>query len=758
VNRQRLVIALLVVGGALAVLVMSANSRRTTRPGDANAAPPNAAAASGAPTPPAKALPAPTTRPAPAPEAPKASAPPAAKTDGPAPLKQPAIRARRQRWQAVVHESKTVTIGSLEPASDYAFQLELTSQGAAVRSLKLSGHYATVADKLLAGRCADDGEYQAARAKDPDTYKGHYNLLRPVAYGGTGFLPYATRSITFKLSEQDRALTFPLDGRHWRLLPDKGRGKARKMSADSRTVRFAWTLKQNYNYDKPDADGDDFRPLLTLVKTYTVRTTDYSIAMSLEIHNHSDSPMSVAIDQYGPVGVPREDLRSDRRQAPFGKRKADGNQVAVSLALRQAKLPRMPYGRGPDENLRVGAGETAVWLGYTNKFFGSMMYLRPGEKGNPPTGKRHARFYAFATQADAASRTFVTGAKVGVKSEQFRRGRLVMVPGLTVAAGQKLALDFDIFAGPKKRSIFVDEDDPYYRPLYGQLNYLNTIDLGGCFCSSSWLAVAMMWLLGKLSLLALGNYGVAIILLVILVRVVLHPLTRKGQVSMMKMQKLAPMMQKIKTKYADDKEAQQREMMKFYKEHGAGGFLGCLPMLLQMPIWIALFTGLNALVDLRHAPFLPVWITDLAGPDALIRWSEPITIPLLSGMWGDVYSFNLLPILLCVAFFLQTKYNPQMSGQPAVATSPEQQTQKKMMQYMMPGMMLLFFYQAPSGLTMYIMTSTFVGLIEQYVIRKHIREKEAVEAATETTVQAPGKRSRSTRGKKPKGPFWVKRG
>jgi membrane protein insertase Oxa1/YidC/SpoIIIJ len=93
-----------------------------------------------------------------------------------------------------------------------------------------------------------------------------------------------------------------------------------------------------------------------------------------------------------------------------------------------------------------------------------------------------------------------------------------------------------------------------------------------------------------------------------------------------------------------------------------------------------------------------------------------------------------------------------------VAASPEQQAQKKMMQFMMPGMMLLFFYQAPSGLTLYIMTSTFVGVAEQRFIRRHIQKKRHLAEQTETRVSAPGKPARSARPKKPKGPNWVKGG
>jgi YidC/Oxa1 family membrane protein insertase len=259
--------------------------------------------------------------------------------------------------------------------------------------------------------------------------------------------------------------------------------------------------------------------------------------------------------------------------------------------------------------------------------------------------------------------------------------------------------------------------------------------------------MAMMWLLDQLSWAALGNYGVAIIILVLLVRLVLHPLTKKSQISMMRMQKLAPQMQKLKEKYADDKNTLNKEMMKLYKEQGASPLLGCLPMLLQMPILVALFRGLNSIVELRHAAFLPVWITDLAAPDALFTFGKEL--PLIGS------AFNLLPILLTVAMFVQQKFTPQSAQ---AAASPEQAQQQKMMKFMLPAMMLVFFYKAASGLNLYFMTSTFAGVLDGYFVRKHIREKEAAEAALQTTIKVPGKAARSARPKKPKGPFWVKGG
>jgi YidC/Oxa1 family membrane protein insertase len=258
----------------------------------------------------------------------------------------------------------------------------------------------------------------------------------------------------------------------------------------------------------------------------------------------------------------------------------------------------------------------------------------------------------------------------------------------------------------------------------------------------------MLWLLNALSRVTFGNYGVAILILVVLTRLALHPLTKKSQVAMSKMQKFQPEMQKIREKYKDDKAKLNEEMMKLYKQSGSTPVLGCLPMFLQMPIWVALWTALSASVELRHAGFLPFWITDLSAPDELFLFGRVILIPLIG---TSIWAFNLLPILLAVAMGLQQKFTPTSTP----SSDPQQARTQKIMMYFMTGFMLLIFYNQPSGLNLYIMASTFAGVAEQYVIRKHIRERDAAEAAGETRVSV-GKAFRDQRPKKPKGPFRLK--
>ena len=147
------------------------------------------------------------------------------------------------------------------------------------------------------------------------------------------------------------------------------------------------------------------------------------------------------------------------------------------------------------------------------------------------------------------------------------------------------------------------------------------------------------------------------------------------------------------------------------------------------------------------AAFLPFWITDLSAPDALFQLpAATATIPFIGNFLGS--SFNLLPILLGVSMFMQQKLMPSSSASSA---NPQMAQQQKMMLWMMPIMMLLFLYRAPSGLNLYIMSSTAGGVLEQYIIRKHIREKEAREAVG--LVSVTSKTGGKLKKKKPKPPF-----
>jgi YidC/Oxa1 family membrane protein insertase len=188
-----------------------------------------------------------------------------------------------------------------------------------------------------------------------------------------------------------------------------------------------------------------------------------------------------------------------------------------------------------------------------------------------------------------------------------------------------------------------------------------------------------------------------------------------------------------------------KKLMELYREQGASPIMGFLPMFVQMPIWIALWSAIYTSIDLRGAAFLPFWITDLSVPDMLIRWPA-VTIPLVGWQVG---ALNLLPILMGVAFYLQQKLTPMQ--QPSAATNPQLAQQQKIMAIMMPLMFPLMLYTAPSGVNLYIMSSTFAGVIEQYAIKKHIRERE--EQESQGLISATSKTGGKIKKKKPK-PFY----
>jgi len=144
-------------------------------------------------------------------------------------------------------------------------------------------------------------------------------------------------------------------------------------------------------------------------------------------------------------------------------------------------------------------------------------------------------------------------------------------------------------------------------------------------------------------------------------------------------------------------------------------------MFLQMPIWIALYGVLQSTFELRQAPFLwnLTWIHDLSQPDYLVRFPHVVHV-----LFFDMQGINLLPVFLSAVMFIQQQFMPK-----PVAATPEQQQQQKMMQWISPAMFLFFFYNLPSGLNLYIFTSTGVGIIESKVVRDHLKAREEAEKA-----------------------------
>lgn len=203
------------------------------------------------------------------------------------------------------------------------------------------------------------------------------------------------------------------------------------------------------------------------------------------------------------------------------------------------------------------------------------------------------------------------------------------------------------------------------------------------------------------------NYGIAIILLTVVIKVITLPLTQKSFKSMKEMQIIQPQLTQLREKYKNNPKKLQQEMMALYKEHRINPLGGCLPLLLQMPILIAFFKTLNNAVELRGAPFM-LWIKDLSAPDQLFML--PFSLPLLGN------AFNLLPLIMVATFFIQQKMS--MSANKGGAVTDQQRQQQKMMLVMMPIVFGVMFYSMPSGLVLYFTVSTLLGLVQQYYVLK----------------------------------------
>jgi YidC/Oxa1 family membrane protein insertase len=196
------------------------------------------------------------------------------------------------------------------------------------------------------------------------------------------------------------------------------------------------------------------------------------------------------------------------------------------------------------------------------------------------------------------------------------------------------------------------------------------------------------------------NYGVAIIILTLLVKAVLWPLGTKSYKSMAEMKRMQPLLNEIRAKYPNDKKKMNEEVMALYKTYKINPMGGCLPMLVQIPVFFALYRMLYEAIELRHAPFIG-WINDLSAPDRLFHF--PFSIPFMEPPYG----IPVLTLIMGVTMFIQQKMSPPV-GDP---------TQAKMMM-LMPVVFTVIFINFSSGLVLYWLVNNVVSISQQYFIQK----------------------------------------
>ncbi len=551
------------------------------------------------------------------------------------------------------HPARTVTLGSLDLESNFFMQVELTTLGAAVRSIALA---------------------------DYPEFGNRSQRLKVV-----GSDPFTDR-LTFESEIPTLDAQLPLGGNrilNWEVIEDSitPRTAAFRMTAPNGSLEVIkrYELKQ-----LPEAD-----PKLPRHPLFEA----YNLYLTVEFHGHGDlQPVEYTLQ--GPVGLPLEDAEN-------------------SSKWRDLRMGFLAAGNGIDRKQLTAtevfdqdvAGKIETWktplryIGVDVKYFAGL--VEPlGEQLKSPT-------------------------VIGSRAQLIRPSKDKKHSDISVQLDAKAAFpegesttknEFRLYAGPKRQE------------LLSGMNAEAIVDFGYV----TPIAKGMLWLLNTFHAFG-ANYGVAIILLTVVVRLCMMPVSLHQAHNMQRMKELQPKIKELQAKHKDQKEELARAQMELFRKHNYNPLSGCLPLFLQLPIFIGLYTALSGAVDLRMAKFL--WIDNLASPDALFQL--PFTVP-----WFGWTTFNLLPIVSTGLMFFQQK---MMMPPPA---DEEQAMQQKMMNYMMIFMGAMF-YRVPAGLCLYFIASSVWGMVERWVINKFGKKttpgpvaEVAAEASVPVADAIPGKSSR----------------
>lgn len=403
-------------------------------------------------------------------------------------------------------------------------------------------------------------------------------------------------------------------------------------------------------------------------KTISFEPGTWRILMRLEIENQDDGPPGTRDFLLTPAGCVPPELGDRFYQEPKAVavgRKGDDLDLAQHAA-RKTKAP---------DTLKVPT--PLVFGGVHNKYFAFL--IRDADDG------QHTLMGARYRPVTALGETDPRFIELDIPLS-------LQIPPV----GQSRAYDYVVYAGPKDHDDFVGDLAAHQAVLDKDLSTFATI------------GKALLAVLGLFHAVV-GNWGLAIILLTICVRGLLFPLNRRSQTAMAryqkKMKRVQPRLEEIKKRYANDSQKQREAQARIMQEEGAFPPLGgCLPIFFQLPIFFGLFSALRTSFDLRQAPFYG-WITDLSRPDRLMRLDLK-----LPGFLPNLEYLNVLPILMVVMWVLQQRGMPKPADEQAAR-----------MQKMMAFMPILFgfmLYNYAAGLSLYMMTTSTIGIIEQRVIKK----------------------------------------
>ncbi len=445
----------------------------------------------------------------------------------------------------------------------------------------------------------------------------------------------------------------------------------------------------------------------------------YHLDLELEIHNRGETPQDLAFRLTGPNGLPIEGWWYSNKIHPAlfksagardviwkpegGSQQLKGTSQIHAFAMEHPDAPGMPL-------IDVQDPAPLDYIGVDTQYFASV-FLPPRQEATPdePSWLRFRKAEAVVLgdfqQIDGkAVRTTNTSVELTSFLEK-------------VAPGTPLKQTYVLFAGPKRSDLLA---------AYGLDNVIEFGWFGFVARPLSRLLHTFYWMV--------GNYGIAIIMLTVLVRGCMFPISRKAARNAQKMQELAPELKKIAEKYKNDMEKRGQAQKELFAKHNYNPAGGCLLMFLQLPVFIGLYRTLSVDIELRQAPLIPgiEWASNLAGPDKLLRWDSmlPDWIAGESGWLGPY--LNILPIVTVALFMVQQKlFTPP-------PTDEQTRMQHQVMKFMMIFMGVLFF-RVPAGLCLYFISSSIWGICERLLLPKTQPNLTDSKAAKPSPAESRGK-------------------
>jgi YidC/Oxa1 family membrane protein insertase len=661
--------------------------------------------------PPAEVAPAPVAESAPPPTATPAT--PAAEATAP-PVAPAAAPAGRLVARAPGEIAAPASLGSLDPTVA-AFRLDFAANSAGLERITFANFWNTISEATSARR----------DPASPPAESGRYVLQTAQ--------PLVERYLTDSIPpvETTRSFSIPVFGMH-------------SIEIDGvpvSTFGAVWssTAPGSFVSDLVDDAGSArFR----VRREFRVDGASYEITVRQRVENLTDRPAKVRWISYGPSDLPADDTSYiDVRRFHFGyllPPERDPSRKAIiatgQMYERNAVSSRIlsgDFSLWPNEPSRAGQ-YTLSWFGATNRYFALTVHapwmppdspataigpaiesVRVRENGIPVPPTTWFGSKQHHTNADRPPENLILAELHSAVQE--------------IPAGGLGAFDLGLFAGPLDSKL-LGAAEPY-ASLNLQLLIVYMLSSCCSFCTFAWLANFLIVFLTFLHDYVVFDWGIAIVVLVIVVRALLHPIMKRSQIQMQRFSKamaeLKPELDALQKRYRDEPTRMQQEQVRLYREKGinpAGCMGGMLPSLLQTPIWIALYAVLFFAFELRQSPaFFGVFQTlggwsflgDLSLPDNFVPFERSYKFIFLT-----ISGINLLPLLMSVVFYVQQQYlTPPMPNM-----SEEAKAQQKMMKWMMVIMFPLFLYSAPSGLTLYILTSTCIGIVEGKITRRHIEK------------------------------------